>query len=116
MVQKVDHNEVEKAKTFVLAKIMDYVPNSIVIRTILSKTTGNIKAFSFDSGEIMIERVIPFDTFVHIIEGQAEVVIEGISNLLDTGESIIIPAHAPNVLKANERFKMISMIIKSGYE
>jgi hypothetical protein len=36
--------------------------------------------------------------------------------LLDTGQSIIIPAHTRNIIKANERFKMISTIIKSGYE
>jgi hypothetical protein len=36
--------------------------------------------------------------------------------MLCTGQSIIIPAHRPNIIKANERFKMISTIIKSGYE
>ena len=49
-------------------------------------------------------------------DGKAEVVIDGKSNLLQTGESIIIPAHRPNSIKANERFKMISTIITSGYE
>jgi hypothetical protein len=29
---------------------------------------------------------------------------------------IIIPAHASNILKAKEQFKMISAVIKSGYE
>jgi hypothetical protein len=43
-------------------------------------------------------------------------VIDGIVNFLATGQSIIIPAHAANIVRANERFKMISTIIKSGYE
>ena len=111
-----DHTEVEKAKALIVVEIIEYVPNSVVIKSIIKKTTGNISAVSFDSGEALNEKTIPFDTFVQIIDGKAEIVIDGISNLLSTGQSIIIPAHSSNIVKANERFKMISTIIKSGYE
>lgn len=67
-------------------------------------------------GEGLTEKISPFDTFAQIIDGQAEVVIDGVSKMLDTGQSIIIPAHTSNIIKANERFKMITTIIKSGYE
>jgi len=109
-------SEVEKAKVFIIVEIIEYIPNSVVIKTIIKKTTGNVSAVSFDSGEALTEKKSPFDTFIQIIDGKAEVIIEGISNLLNTGQSIIIPAHARNTIKANERFKMISTIIKSGYE
>ena len=111
-----DNNEVEKAKALITAEIIGYIANSVVIKTIYKKTTGNISAVSFDIGETLTEKVIPFDTFIQIIDGKAEIVIDGTSNLLDTGQSIIIPAHSSNIVKANERFKMISTIIKSGYE
>jgi quercetin dioxygenase-like cupin family protein len=111
-----DHFEIEKAKALIIVEIIEYVPNSVVIKSIIKKTTGNISAVSFDSGEAMLEKTIPFDTFVQIIDGKAEIVIDGVSNLLNTGESIIIPAHSPNIVRANERFKMISTLIKSGYE
>jgi quercetin dioxygenase-like cupin family protein len=111
-----DNTEVEKAKALIIVDIIEYVPNSVVIKTIIKKTTGNIRALSFDTGEAMTEKIIPFDTFVQIIDGKAEIVIDGTSNLLDTGQLIIIPAHTSNIVKANERFKMISTIIKSGYE
>jgi quercetin dioxygenase-like cupin family protein len=71
---------------------------------------------SFDSGEGLTEKTSPFDTFVQIIEGKADIVIDKISNVLQSGQGIIIPAHAPNYIKPNGRFKMISTIIKSGYE
>lgn len=51
-----------------------------------------------------------------MIDGNAEILIDDISKILGIGESIIIPAHARHIIKANERFKMISTIIKSGYE
>ena len=75
-----------------------------------------MSAVSFDSGEALTEKTSPFDTFIQVIDGKAEIIIDDKSNLLDTGQSIIIPAHARNTIKANERFKMISTIIKSGYE
>ena len=108
--------ETEKTKAFIIVEILEYVPNSVVIKTIIRKTTGNISAVSFDSGESLAGRVSPFDNFIQVIDGKAEIVIEGKSILLETGQSIIIPAHASNEIKANERLKMISTIIKSGYE
>lgn len=113
---KMDNTEIEKAKAHIVVEIIEYVPNSVVIKSIIKKATGNISAISFDTGEALAEKTIPFDTFVQIIDGQAEIIIDGISNLLNTGQSIIIPAHASNIVKANKRFKMISTVIKSGYE
>ncbi len=111
-----DNQEVEKSKVFITVEIIEYVPNSVVIKTILKKSTGNITVMSVDSGEGLTEKTSPFDTFVQVIDGQAEIVINKISNLLKTGQSIVIPAHASNYITANERFKMILTVIKSGYE
>lgn len=108
--------EFEKSKALIIVEIIEYVPGSVVIKTIIKKTTGNISAVSFDAGEKLEERISPFDTFIQIIDGMAEIIINENSYLLDTGQSIIIPAHSRNSLKANNRFKMISTVIKSGYE
>lgn len=108
--------EQEKGKVFIILEVIEYVSNSVVIKTIIKKTTGNVTVSSFDSGEALTEKISPFDTFIQVIEGKAEVVIDDISHLIDTGQSIIIPAHSRNIIKANVRFKIISTIIKSGYE
>jgi quercetin dioxygenase-like cupin family protein len=110
------NSEQEKSKAFIIVELIEYVPNAVVIKTIIKKTTGNVTAVSIDSGENLTEKSSPFDTFIQIIEGKAEILIDAISQNLETGESIIIPAHSKNIIKANERFKMISTIIKSGYE
>lgn len=111
-----DKDDFEKGKPHIIVEIIEYVSNSVVIKSIIKKTTGSITAVSFDTGEILSERSIPFDMFVQIIDGKAEIVIDGIPNFLNTGQSIIIPAHSSNIVKAKERFKMISTVIKSGYE
>lgn len=111
-----DDTDIIKSKVFIIVEIMEYVPNSVVIKTIIRKTTGNVSAVSFDSGESLTGRTSPFDTFIQIIEGTAEILIDETSHNLETGASIIIPAHARNTINANERFKMLSTIIKSGYD
>lgn len=108
--------DVEKEKDLIVVEIVEYVPNAVVIKSIIKKSTGSITAVSFDAGEVLSERTIPFDSFVQVIDGQAEIIIDGVSYLLKTGQAMIIPAHSANVVKAQERFKMISTIIKSGYE
>ena len=107
---------VEKSVGLIIVEIIEYIPNSIVSKTIIKKSTGNISVMSFDTGEGLTEKTSPFDTFVQIIDGCAEIVIDGKSNNLQSGEGIVIPAHRSNIIKANERFKMILTIIKSGYE
>jgi quercetin dioxygenase-like cupin family protein len=111
-----NRSELEKSKAHIKVEIIEYVRNSVVIKTILKKSTGNISVMSFDSGEGLTEKTTPFDTFLQIIEGDAEIVISGEANCLHTGQSIVIPAHAPNFVKPNGRFKMILTVIKSGYE
>ena len=108
--------DIEKSITHILIEIIEYVPNSVVTKTIIRKTTGNVTIVAIDTGEALTEKISPFDTFIQIIEGNAEVVIDSKSNILKTGQGIIIPAHTSNNVKANGRFKMISTIIKSGYE
>ena len=108
--------QVESAKAHIIVEIIEYMPNSVVIKTIIKKSTGNISIMSFDSGEGLTEKTSPFDTFAQIIDGKAEIVIDGTSNVLETGQGIIIPAHQSNFIKPNGRFKMILTVIKSGYE
>jgi len=107
--------EVKKSRSYILSEIIDYVPNSMVRKTIVSKPTGIISVLAMDTDETLAEKISPFDTFIYIIEGIAEVVIDSKSNRLQTGQGIIVPAHASNAIKANGRFKMISVVIKSGY-
>ena len=109
-------NELEKSKAHIVVELIEYVPNSVVTRTILRKSTGNISVMSFDTGEGLTEKTSPFDTFAQIIEGKAEIVIDKVPHKLETGEGIIIPAHTSNLIKPDGRFKMIITVIKSGYE
>jgi len=106
--------ELEKSKSHIIVEIIEYVPNSVVSKTIIKKSTGNISVMSFDSGEGLTEKTSPFDIFAQIIEGKADIVIDNVSHLLETGMGITIPAHSPNFINSNGRFKMILTVIKNS--
>ena len=71
-----------------------------------------VKLFAFDKGQGLSEHTAPFDAFVNILDGKAEVFISGKSNMLNIGEFIIMPANEPHSLKAVEKFKMVLVLIK----
>jgi quercetin dioxygenase-like cupin family protein len=111
-----DNIELEKSKPHIIVEILEYIPNSILIKTIIKKTTGNVTVTAVGAGEELAEKTSPFDTFIQIIDGEAQVEIRDKKYKLRLGEGIIIPAHSSHRFNANEQFKMISTIIKSGYE
>jgi quercetin dioxygenase-like cupin family protein len=64
----------------------------------------------------MDDKTIPFDNYIQIIDGVAELTIDKSAYHLKLGSGIVIPAHAVHRFNATKQFKMISTIIKSGYE
>jgi quercetin dioxygenase-like cupin family protein len=89
-----------------------YQDHSVVSREIVKKPAGTVTVFAFDRGEGLSEHTAPFDTLVQILEGRAEVVIDGAANDLHEGQMIIMPANRPHALRAVERFKMMLVLIK----
>jgi quercetin dioxygenase-like cupin family protein len=108
--------ELKKAEAHIIVEIIEYIPNAVVSKTIIKKSTGNITAMSFYRGEELAEKTSPFDTYIQIIHGAAQITIDQKVHTLRLGDGIIIPAHSLHCFNANEQFKMISTIIKSGYE
>ena len=116
MEKKTDNSELEKGKSHVIVKVIEYIPNAVLSKTIIKKITGNITLSSFDEGEEVEEKSSPFDIFIQVIDGSAEITINDKLFKLKKGEGIVIPAHSVHSFNANEKFKMISTVIKSGYE
>jgi quercetin dioxygenase-like cupin family protein len=107
---------IETSQAHTLVDLIEYVPHSVVVRTLVYKTTGNIMVIAIDSGESLEEKISPFDTYIQIIEGESEIVIDNSSAILATGQAILIPAHAANLIRAHNPSKILVTVIKSGYE
>jgi len=97
-----------------LKEHVDYSNDAIVSKTILRKETGNITLFALSKGQEISEHNTPFDAFVQIMEGKADIIIAGKSNILTEGECIIMPANVPHALKAVENYKFMLVMIKSN--
>jgi quercetin dioxygenase-like cupin family protein len=108
--------EIEKGVGHIIVESIEYEHGALVNKTIMKKTTGSINAIAFAKGEGLNEKVSPFDTYAQIIDGSAQIVIDGKKTKLETGEGILIPAHKSSYIEPNGRFKIILTVIKSGYE
>lgn len=106
------NNEFKKAEKFRFGNEINYQPKSIVSKHVIKRTTGNISLFAFDKGESLSPHSAPYDALVQIIEGKAIVIIDGKQHLLETGETIIMPATITHAIQATEKFKMLLTMIK----
>lgn len=99
-------------KVFNFENSINYAENSIVSKKIISNKGGNLSLFAFDKGEELSEHTAPYDALVQIIDGNAKIILGGVINNVNKGESIIMPANIPHALKATSKFKMILTMIK----
>jgi quercetin dioxygenase-like cupin family protein len=96
-----------------LRDLAAYQEHSVVSREIIRKPSGGtMTVFAFDKGEGLSEHTAPFDAAVYLLEGQAEIRIDGKPHSVKEGEMIIMPANEPHALKAITRYKMLLVMIK----
>jgi quercetin dioxygenase-like cupin family protein len=104
--------EISKGVAFKSKDHIAYADGSVVSKTLLKKEIGNITLFSFDSGQGLSEHTAPFDAFVYILDGRAEITIGGKKQTVEAGEMLIMPANVAHALHAHERFKMLLVMIR----
>ena len=91
---------------------VDYSAEGIVSKRVIQKEKGNVTLFAFDKGQKLSEHSAPFDAMVQVLDGKAEILINGQPFILTSGQSIIMPANIPHAVNAPEKFKMLLTMIK----
>jgi len=102
-----------KAEILNLAEILSYQTGSLVSRQITKSDGGNVTLFAFDTGQELSEHTAPFDALVHVVDGEAEIIISGKSFQLKSGDAVIMPANDPHAVKATGQFKMLLTMIRA---
>jgi quercetin dioxygenase-like cupin family protein len=87
-------------------------PPATISKCVEANLTGNSYVMHFDNAEQLAEKKAPFDIFAQIIEGLVEIIINGKSYLLESGESITIPALKSHIINAKGRLKILLTVIK----
>ena len=100
-------------KSHSIVDMLDYQKEAVVSKTIIEKKTGTVTLFAFDQGQGLSEHTAPFDAMVQVLDGEVEIKISGNPYQVKKGEIIIMPANKPHSLKANSKFKMLLIMIRS---
>jgi quercetin dioxygenase-like cupin family protein len=95
-----------------LSNLVEYSTDSIVSKTIVDKSAGTITLFAFDTGQRLSEHTAPYDAVVQIVDGTGQITIADKEINVKAGQIIIMPANVPHAVNANERFKMLLIMIR----
>lgn len=106
-IKNIPHSEVLE-----LTNLVQYQEGQVVSRTLTQNSTISLTLFAFDKGEGLSGHSAPGDALVQILEGQAVITIDDREFNLKAGESIVMPVGIPHALDANERFKMLLLLVK----
>lgn len=104
---------IAKSAIINLSNLVAFQEGSIVSRQLVKKDAGNMTLFAFVAGQGLTEHTAPFDAFVHILEGEAEVTISKKPFQLRAGDAILMPASEPHAVKAISSFKMLLTMIRA---
>ena len=102
-----------RVEPFCLADAVVFQEGSIVSRALIDKDVGAVTVFAFEAGQGLSEHTAPYDALVFLLEGSAEVSVEGRVFCLRSGDAVFLPANEPHALRAVERFKMVLIMVKS---
>ncbi len=106
-------HEIAPAEPGKLIELTGYQEASIVSRVLVGRDTGNVTLFAFDEGQELREHTAPFDAFVQVLEGSAEITISGKPYQLGAGDVILMPANRPHAVRAISRLRMLLTMIRS---
>jgi quercetin dioxygenase-like cupin family protein len=96
-----------------MGELIAYQEGSVVSRTLIDKKIGTITVFAFDTGQGLSEHTAPYDAFVQVIDGEAEIIIAGARHTVKAGQMIIMPGNQPHSVRAPGRFKMLLVMIRA---
>jgi quercetin dioxygenase-like cupin family protein len=96
-----------------LAGLIDYQEGSIVSRQLAKTPGGSVTVFAFDAGEALSEHTTPHEALLQVVHGAARVEIEGTAHRVGSGQIIRLPGGVPHAVQADERFKMLLVMVRS---
>ena len=104
----------EHTQPTLLKEQVSYDPGKVVSLTLAQQPGVGMTLFAFDAGEGVSTHAAPGDAMVYVLEGEAQITIDGVSHQVTEGGAIIMPAGIPHAVKAVTPFKMLLTVVKTG--
>lgn len=89
-----------------LKKNLYYEKGSIMTTTIYKTDIQTVAGLAFDRGQSVMPCISPSNVMLHVLEGQAEVMIAGKNYDIEEGERILMPKGKIHALFAKTKLKL----------
>lgn len=103
---------VAKAEALDFAELVQYEDGKVVSLTLAQQPGVAMTLFAFDAGEGIGGHSAPGDAIVQVLDGSAEITIDGTVHSVSRGQAIVMPVGCPHAVKAVTRFKMLLTVVK----
>jgi len=104
----------EKGKAIDPNEMIAYQDDGIVSMELLHNEGGSITLFSFGKGQQLSPHSAPLDALIQVIDGQMEITLDGVAQIVKAGEIFLIPAGHVHSVRAEQSFKMILTMVATN--
>ena len=95
-----------------LTSLVAYQKGSIVSRIVAKTAGGSLTVFAFDEGQSLSEHTVPHRAVLVVLDGTADVTIEGRRHRVTAGQMIELPENVPHAVDAPTRFTMSLTLLR----
>ena len=92
---------IEQSKVLKLNDIVDYAEEHV-----------GMTIMAFDEGEGVSTHAAGGDAMVYVLDGTADITVDGVTSRVEKGDTIVMPANIPHSVKAVTKYKMLLTVIK----
>lgn len=100
-----------KESVFTLADLVQVEEGRVNSLTLSQTPATKVTLFAIDADEGMSSHAAGGDAMVNVLEGTAEITINGVAHEVGAGQSIVIPAGAPHSVRGVTAFKMLLVVV-----
>ncbi len=95
-----------------LTDLIDYQDGAVVSRQLAKTPGGSVTLFAFAAGEGLSEHSTPHEALLQVVDGFALVEVAGVSHRVGEGQVIRLPGGVPHAVQAEQRFKMLLVMVR----
>jgi len=104
---------IAKSEVLDLAGQMDYLDGQVASKTLAQNSHHSLTLFAFDKDEEISTHESGGDAMVIVLEGKGRITIDGKQYSVSEGQAIVMPAKVAHSVYAEERFKMLLIVVFS---
>jgi len=94
------------------ADLLGYADHGIASRVLAKAGGGSATLFAFEKGQALSEHTSPFDALVFVLEGAMTLTIGGQPLPAPAGTVTRMPAGIPHALDADDRTRMLLVMLR----